>query len=196
MCGERIETGQPCIGVKESENLSGSSICMNCAKIENLSDGREPVSITDLLARAEGAEAANTQLDGTVTSLMASNKSLAEELKAYKESDLAKAHEALTAEWAKEKKRADAAEIRCKTLEKMVKEYQETIIPGYRKRSETAEEIASDLCDDFTDFVTGGVHNAAPYCDNRRPECVNAHGWCDGDNRVCRGFMPKAAARK
>lgn len=57
VCGESIETGQPCIGVKEeSKNLCGSSICMNCAKIENLSDGREPVSITDLLARAEAAE--------------------------------------------------------------------------------------------------------------------------------------------
>ena len=57
VCGERIETGQPCIGVKEeSENLCGSSICMNCAKIENLSDGKNPVSITDLLARADEAE--------------------------------------------------------------------------------------------------------------------------------------------
>ena len=57
VCGESIETGQPCIGVKEeSKNLCGSSICMNCAKIENLSDGREPVSITDLLPRAETAE--------------------------------------------------------------------------------------------------------------------------------------------
>ena len=57
VCGERIETGQPCIGVKEeSENLCGSSICMNCAKIENLSDGKNPVSITDLLARSEAAE--------------------------------------------------------------------------------------------------------------------------------------------
>lgn len=60
-------------------------------------------------------------------------------------------------------------------------------------RAEKAEEIASDLCDDFTDFVTGGIHNAAPYCANCRPECVNAHGWCNGDNKVCRGFMPKAA---
>lgn len=91
--------------------------------------------------------------------------------------------------------RAEAAEARCETLEKMVKEYQETIIPGYRQRAETAEEIASDLCDDFTDFVTGGIHNAAPYCANLRPECVNAYGLCDGNNRVCRGFMPKAAAR-
>lgn len=142
VCGEKIETGQPCIGVKEkSENMCGDSICSNCAKSENMPDGKDAVSIADLLARAE------------------------------------------------------AAEIRCKTLEKMVKEYQETIIPGYRQRAETAEEIASDLCDDFTDFVTGGIHNAAPYCANRRPECVNAHGWCDGDNRVCRGFVPKAAAR-
>ena len=57
VCGERIETGQPCIGVKEeSESLCGLSICMNCAEIENMPDGRNPVSITDLLARAEAAE--------------------------------------------------------------------------------------------------------------------------------------------
>lgn len=89
--------------------------------------------------------------------------------------------------------RAEAAEVRCETLEKMVKQYQEESIPGYRERAEKAENIASDLCDDFTDFVTGGVHNAAPYCANCRPECVNQRGWCNGDNRVCRGFLPKAA---
>ena len=33
---------------------------------------------------------------------------------------------------------------------------------GFKKREEEAKEIASELCDDFTDFVTGGVHNAAP----------------------------------
>ena len=60
-------------------------------------------------------------------------------------------------------------------------------------RLEKAENIASDLCDDFTDFVTGGVHNAAPYCANKRPECVDSRGWCNGDNRVCKGFLPKAA---
>lgn len=63
-------------------------------------------------------------------------------------------------------------------------------------RAKKMEEIASDLCDDFTDFVTGGVHNAAPYCTNFRPECVNAYGWCNGDNSVCRGFLPKAAGIK
>ncbi len=92
--------------------------------------------------------------------------------------------------------RAEAAEARCETLEKMVKEYQDELIPGYRERAEKASEIASNLCDDFTDFVTGGVHNAAPYCANQRPECVNAHGWCNGDNSVCRGFLPKAAGIK
>lgn len=67
-------------------------------------------AITDLLARAEAAEAANTQLDGTVSTLMESNKRLVEELKAHSETELAKAHEALSAEWARQKMRADAAE--------------------------------------------------------------------------------------
>lgn len=84
VCGKRIETGEPCIGVKEySEHLCGDSICLDCAKIENLPDGKAPVSITDLLARAEAAEAANSQLNGTVTTLMESNRKLAEELKAH-----------------------------------------------------------------------------------------------------------------
>ena len=111
--------------------------------------------------------------------------------------------------------RAEAAEERGKELEEHCKELEdrckrlneareraneaaakwESMYRVALERAERAEETASDLCDDFTDFVTG-VHNAAPYCANRRPECVNAHGWCDGDNRVCRGFMPKAAGQK
>lgn len=35
--------------------------------------------------------------------------------------------------------RAESAEARCETLEKMVKEYQEVIIPGYREQAEKAE---------------------------------------------------------
>lgn len=63
VCGKRIETGQPCIGVKEeSEHLCGDSICINCAKIENLPEGKEPMSITDLLSCAEEAEAENAVL--------------------------------------------------------------------------------------------------------------------------------------
>lgn len=64
------------------------------------------------------------------------------------------------------------------------------------ERAEKAENIISDLCDDFTDFVIGGVPNAAPYCANRREKCVDGRGWCDGDNRVCKGFFPKAARVK
>lgn len=110
--------------------------------------------------------------------------------------------------------RAEAVDARCASLDAVVSEYQEEIIPGFRKlvdkaetrikkltdalereqrRAEKAENVASDLCEDFTDFVTGGIHNAAPYCYSCRPECVNAHGWCNGDNNVCRGFLPKAA---
>lgn len=63
-------------------------------------------------------------------------------------------------------------------------------------RAEKAENIASDLCDDFTDFVTGGVPNAAPYCANCRKERVDNRGWCNGDNQVCRGFLPKSARVK
>lgn len=48
--------------------------------------------------------------------------------------------------------RTEEAETRCETLKKMLKKYQGTIVPGYRKRAETAEEIASELCDDFTDL--------------------------------------------
>lgn len=36
----------------------------------------------------------------------------------------------------------EKAEARCQTLEKMVREYQETIIPGYRERAEAAEAAA------------------------------------------------------
>lgn len=156
VCGERIETGQPCIGVKEeSENLCGSSICMNCVKIENLSDGKNPVSITDLLARAEVAEQHCKELEARCKRLDEARE------------------------------RANEAAAKWEGMYRMALE-----------RAEREAETASDLCDDFTDFVTGGVHNAAPYCSNRRPECVDAHGWCDGDNRVCSGFMPKAAVRK
>ena len=58
----------------------------------------------------DAAEAANSQLDGTVTTLMESNRRMAEELKAHSETELAKSHEALSADWAKQKMRAEKAE--------------------------------------------------------------------------------------
>lgn len=63
-------------------------------------------------------------------------------------------------------------------------------------RAEKAEKIASDLCDDFTDFVTSGIRNAAPYCANRRSECVDGWGWCNVDMKTCRGFYPEAAKKE
>lgn len=47
------------------------------------------------------------------------------------------------------KARVEAAEARCKTLEKMVREYQDEIVPGYRERAKKAgrerDEAISDL---------------------------------------------------
>lgn len=96
-------------------------------------------------------------------------------------------------------KRAKCSEARIRELEAQHRTemcevgYDCVQIGKVRKEKAEVEEIASNLCDDFTDFVTGGVYNAAPYCANKRPECVNDRGWCNGDNRVCRGFLPKAA---
>lgn len=63
------------------------------------------------------------------------------------------------------------------------------------KKVEEGENIISDLCDDFTDFATSGVPNAAPYCANQCLECVNGRGWCTWGT-ACRGFYPKAAKRQ
>lgn len=58
ICGKRIESGEPCLGIeRKNTELFGDSICFGCTKIENLPDGEKPMSITDLLARAEAAEA-------------------------------------------------------------------------------------------------------------------------------------------
>ena len=98
--------------------------------------------------------------------------------------------------------RAETAEARCKRLDEARENANEAAAKWEgmyhmaEARAKKAESIASDLCEDFTDFVTGGVQNAAPYCYNCRPECVNARGWCNGDNHVCRGFLPKAAVWK
>ena len=63
ICGKRIEVGDPCIGLEKSSEFIEDSICLDCAKIENFPDGKEPVSITDLLARVEAAEARAEKAD-------------------------------------------------------------------------------------------------------------------------------------
>ena len=62
-CGKRIEVGEPCIGVEKNSEPIGDSICLECAKIKNLPDGKDPVPITDLLARVEVAEERCKRLD-------------------------------------------------------------------------------------------------------------------------------------
>lgn len=54
-------------------------------------------------------------------------------------------------------------------------------------------EVAEEIAEDFIDFVTGGVYNAAQYCANMRPECCESPGWCTGASKECKGFFPKAA---
>lgn len=69
-----------------SEHLCGDSICLDCAKIENLPDGKDPVSITDLLASAEAAEAQIEEKEkyyAQMVDALAANDS--EELKETKE---------------------------------------------------------------------------------------------------------------
>lgn len=46
--------------------------------------------------------------------------------------------------------RAEVAETRCKTLEKMVREYQDVIVPGYRERAEKAERERDEAISDLT----------------------------------------------
>lgn len=88
-------------------------------------------SITDLLSRAETAERERDEAvhDRMVMEQKTANLvnraeeaearagRLAEELKAHAETDLAKAHEGLSAEWAEQKMRADKAEARAEKAE-------------------------------------------------------------------------------
>lgn len=79
ICGKRIEVGEACLGIeKKNTEIVGDSICFDCVKVENIPGREESVPITDLLARAEAAEAENSQLDGTVETLMESNRLLSE----------------------------------------------------------------------------------------------------------------------
>lgn len=93
--------------------------------------------LRDLIARMQEAEARCKALEERADRWEA-------EVNAYSESDLAKAHEALSEDWAKWKLRAKELETRLETAEKMVKEYQDVIIPGYRERAEKAAREAKE----------------------------------------------------
>ena len=77
ICGERIEAGKPCIGIKENTELCGDSICFACAKIENLPDGKDTMTITDLLARAEAAEARADEAEASLAAAVRDMEAMA-----------------------------------------------------------------------------------------------------------------------
>ena len=138
---------------------------------ERLPEKHCSTAITDLLARAEAAEAANSQLNVTVTTLMESNRKLAEELKVYMETDLAKAHDALSADWAKQKQRAKAAEARA---EKAERERDAAI----SDLTYIARTYPVDLCDDLV----------CQYCKHYQNVNTGCPGWTENDCFEWRGI--------
>lgn len=66
----------------------------------------------------------------------------------------------------------EAAKVRCETLEKMVKQYQEELIPGYRERTDKAEHErdaavadlirAEQAADETCDILDNEIY---PVCD-------------------------------
>lgn len=143
-------------------------------------------AITDLLARAEAAEADNERLREAMKPNCILCDSMHESGNCTEVGGFCTAVPAAHCPMIPRlRDRAEAAEAAQETLQRAMVEYKD--------RAEKAENIASDLLDDFTDFVTGGVPNASPYCANRRPECVDVRGWCKGDSKVCKGFLPRAA---
>lgn len=168
-----------------------------------MKDGANCIEI--LLARAESAELRSENAEKIVDEYAESARAIALWISAFCDKSMSypqmisNAARKISVAYADMEKRAKCDEARIRELE--TQHRTEMCEAGYdcvelgkvRREKEDVEEIASNLCDDFTDFVTGGVYNAAPYCANKRPECVNDRGWCNGDNPVCRGFLPKAA---
>lgn len=66
--------------------------------------------------------------------------------------------------------RAEAAEARCETLEKMVREYQDVIVPGYRERAEKAEMERDDAISDLETimFVGDSGLDTCDFCKNNQ----------------------------
>ena len=51
-----------------------------------------------------------------------------------------------------------------------------------------SKEQYEELREDFVDLVCSGTNNPAPYCKNRRDECVDWYGYCTYNK--CNGFNP------
>ena len=50
------------------------------------------------------------------------------------------------------------------------------------------KEQYDELRENFVDLVCSGTNNPAPYCKNRRNECVDWYGYCTYNR--CNGFNP------
>lgn len=71
--------------------------------------------------------------------------------------------------------RAESAEARCETLEKMVKEYQEELIPGYRERAEKAKRERDALLKEFAGECGMCVHYED--CTQNHYSCCDGADW-------------------
>lgn len=69
--------------------------------------------------------------------------------------------------------RAEAAEARCETLEKMVKEYQDTIVPGYRERAEKAERERDAAVEQLHGVCSACVHYTPYHNDGPCATCTH-----------------------
>lgn len=82
---------------------------------------------------------------------------------------------------------------------KALREAEEVVVaqlPNDPLTLDELREMADEIADDFINYVTGGVQNAAPYCANMRPECCERPSWCTGYSKSCKGFYPKNYRRK
>ena len=65
-----------------------------------------------------------------------------------------------------------------------------TVVAVDVKQYEALREQYHELRENFIDYVCSGTCNAAPYCLNRCPECVDKRGWCNQGSDECHGFNP------
>ena len=55
-----------------------------------------------------------------------------------------------------------------------------------RAELEQVKQLYETEKEDFLDYACSGIPNFAPYCFNRRPDCVDERGWCRSEK--CHGF--------
>lgn len=55
-----------------------------------------------------------------------------------------------------------------------------------RAELEQVKRLYQSEKEDFIEFACSGISNLSPFCFNRRPDCVDARGWCKIEK--CCGF--------